>query len=53
LDKPKPEKSIPQEEWISHIATFGERFAAAFFNGDVKLFEGANERLVVKRLHAA
>lgn len=53
LDKPKPEKAIPQEEWISHIATHGDRFAAAFFNGDVKLFEGATEKLCIKRLHCA
>lgn len=51
LDKPKPEKSIPQDEWISHIQSNGNHFAAAFFNGDVKFFEGATEKLVAKALH--
>jgi hypothetical protein len=38
LDKPKPEKSIPQDEWISHLSFHGDYFVASFFNGDVKLF---------------
>jgi len=38
LDKPKPEKSIPQDEWISHIQSHGGFYAVGFFNGDVKFF---------------
>jgi hypothetical protein len=53
LDKPKPEKTIPQDEWISHLCPHGDLFSAAFFNGDVKLYSGATEKLVVKSLHAS
>ena len=47
LEKPKPTVSIPQEEWISvikslqHIKNVKARsYVAAFFNGDVKIFDG-------------
>lgn len=47
LDKPKPTLSIPQEEWISVIKSLSHfknvkarSYIAAFFNGDVKLYDG-------------
>ncbi len=53
LDKPKPEKAIPQDEWISNICANGAYYSVAFFNGDVKLFEGSTEKLCVKQLHSS
>jgi len=44
LDKPKPQTSTPQDEWISGIQCLGNAekasfYAASFFNGDVKIFD--------------
>jgi len=45
LDKPKPHKSIPQDEWISSISALkhianekAKTYVVGFFNGDIKVF---------------
>ncbi|TNV79220.1 hypothetical protein FGO68_gene6698 [Halteria grandinella] len=60
LDKPKPSKSIPQDEWIctvkslSHILNEkAKTYIVGFFNGDLKVFDkGTHAELYsVKQLH--
>ena len=60
LDKPKPQKSIPQEEWISSIGSLrhvlnekAKTYVVGFFNGDIKVFSKHDhqELLSVKQLH--
>ena len=53
LEKPKPKKSIPQDEWISTIGSLrhimnqkGKSYVAGFFNGDVKLFDTKHQELL-------
>ena len=60
LEKPKPTKSTPQDEWISTIASLSslsnekaKSYAVGFFNGDVKLYSSEHaEMLSVNQLHA-
>lgn len=62
LEKPKPTVSLPQEEWISVIESLkhdknikAKTYAAAFFNGDVKIIDGKDknhkELVVLSKLH--
>ena len=53
LEKPKPKKSIPQDEWISTIGSLthiinqkAKSYVAGFFNGDVKLFDSKHQELL-------
>ena len=46
LEKPKPKKSIPTDEWISVINSLShienkkaKSYAVGFFNGDVKIYD--------------
>lgn len=50
LEKPKQTMSIPQDEWVSVIRSLhhsknlkAKTYCAAFFNGDVKLFDGKDK----------
>ena len=60
LEKPKPTKSTPCDEWISTIAPLThivnekvKSYAVGFFNGDVKVYgSGHAELLNVSQLHA-
>lgn len=62
LEKPQKKKSFPTDEWISAFAslshlknTKAKTYACAFFNGDVKIYDGKDadhkELLVVQNLH--
>lgn len=62
LEKPKQTMSIPQDEWVSVIRSLhhsknlkAKTYCAAFFNGDVKLFDGKDknhkELIHVSSLH--
>lgn len=59
LDKPKPQVSIPQDEWISCISsllnlqnTGASSFVVGFFNGDLKIYDSSlKESMVVTNLH--
>jgi len=59
LEKPKPKKSIPTDEWISTIRSLShivnekaKSYAVGFFNGDVKVYDSKhNEVLNVTKLH--
>ena len=59
LERPKPTKSNPCDEWISSIAPLShilnektKSYAVGFFNGDVKVFSsGHAELLSVTQLH--
>lgn len=53
LEKPKPKKSMPQDEWISAISSLShiinekaKSYAVAFFNGDVKLYDSKHAELL-------
>jgi hypothetical protein len=61
LEKPKPTKSTPQDEWISSIRSLShimnekaKTYVVGFFNGDLKVFDKAThaEIFSVKQLHA-
>ena len=46
LEKPKPKKSTPTDEWISAISSLShienkkaKSYTVGFFNGDVKLYD--------------
>jgi len=60
LEKPKPTKSTPCDEWISTIAPFkhilnekAKSYVVGYFNGDVKLYNSKHaELLSVSQLHA-
>jgi len=51
LDKPRQKSSQPQDEWISVIRSLGDNsngvYAAGFFNGDVKLYDGVKHAEIV------
>ena len=59
LEKPKPTKSNPCDEWISSIAQLNhvvneksKSYAVGFFNGDVKVFDSSHSELLnVASLH--
>ena len=61
LDKPKPQKSTPCEDWISKIvpltgsSDLGSRqaYAVGFFEGDCKLYDGDShaELMTLEQLH--
>ena len=61
LDKPKPQKSTPADDWISRIAplthlmdTKAKSYAVGFFEGDLKLYDSKHsEVLTVSQLHQA
>lgn len=53
LEKPKPTKSTPCEEWISTIAPLNhivneknKSYAVGFFNGDLKLYSSKHDELL-------
>jgi len=60
LEKPKPTKSNPCDEWISTICPLthilnekNKSYAVGFFNGDVKVYSSAHAELLnVAQLHA-
>ena len=59
LEKPKPKKSTPTDEWISTISSLShienkkaKSYAVGFFNGDVKVYDSKhNEVLNATKLH--
>lgn len=62
LEKPKPKISIPQDEWVSVLASLrhlknlkAKTYVAAFYNGDVKIYDGKEkdhtELISVSNLH--
>ena len=53
LEKPKPTKSNPCDEWISSIASLqhilnekAKSYAVGFFNGDVKVYSSGHAELL-------
>ena len=63
LEKPQKKISIPNDEWISVISAYKRMrntkmstFVVGFFNGDLKIFDGKNQKqeelVCVQGLHA-
>ena len=59
LEKPKPQLSIPQDEWISCIKALHDdknlktrSYVAGFFNGEIKVFDKNNKEIIAgSKLH--